>query len=100
MNQKKNLKKAPTIRTFGYSPVGIELKKQTDIAKKQNHELIKVHGLNKTEMSKKRENSDLVYNNFDFKKFSITDEECNELSADTKYKHLKSFSIKQMNSGW
>ena len=51
-------------------------------------------------MSKKRENSDLVYNNFDFKKFSITDEECNELSADTKYKHLKSFSIKQMNSGW
>ena len=45
-------------------------------------------------MSKKRENSDLVYNNFDFKKFSITDEECNELSADTKYKHLKSFSIK------
>ena len=55
------------------------MKKQTDIAKKQYHELIKVHGLNKTVMSKKRENSDLVYNNFDFKKFSITDEECNEL---------------------
>ena len=89
----KKLKKAPTIRRFGYSPVGIELKKQTDIARKQ-YELIKVHGLNKTVMSKKRENSDLLYNNFDFKKFNITDEECYELSADTKYKHLKRFSIK------
>ena len=45
---------------------------------------MKVHVFNKTETSKKRENSDLVYSNFNFKRFSIADEECNELSADTK----------------
>ena len=32
-------------------------------------------------MNKNREKSDLVYNNFSFNKFNITDEEFNELSV-------------------
>ena len=42
-------------------------------------------------MNKKYENSDLVYNNFSFNKFNVSDEEFNELSGDTKYKHLQRF---------
>ena len=40
-------------------------------------------------MNKKNEESDLVNNNFVLKKFNITDEEFNELSADTKCQHLQ-----------
>ena len=42
-------------------------------------------------MNKKRESSGLVYNNFNFKKFNITDEDFDQLSVDTKYKHLQKF---------
>ena len=38
---------------------------------------------------KKRENSDLLYKNFDFNKFSIMDEDFNDVSDETKYKHLQ-----------
>ena len=31
----------------------------------------------------------LLYNNFNFNKFSISDEEFNDLSDDTKYKHIR-----------
>ena len=47
-------------------------------------------------MKEKRENSDMVFNNFNFHKFNITDEEFNELSADTKYKCLQKF-FKKIN---
>ena len=36
-------------------------------------------------MKKERDNSEMVYNNFNFSKFNITDKEFDELSADTKY---------------
>ena len=42
-------------------------------------------------MDKKQENSDLLYNNSNFIKLSITDDEFNELRTDTKYKHLQKF---------
>ena len=35
-------------------------------------------------MNKKRVNLDLAYNNFNFKKISITDKDFNQLSTDTK----------------
>ena len=58
------------------------MKKQTSLAKKQYQELDEVYGLNKTVLDKKHEN---------FKKFNITDDKFNELSDDTKYKHLQKF---------
>ena len=64
-------------------------KKQTDIEKEQNQGLDKFYGFNNTVVNKRRENSDLVYNNFNFSKFSISDEEFNVLSDDTKHKHLQ-----------
>ena len=39
-------------------------------------------------MKEKRENLDIVFNNFKFKKFNVTYVEFNELSADTKYKYI------------
>ena len=42
------------------------------LAGKQYQELEKAHGLNKTQLNKKkRENSYLLYKNFDFNKLSI-----------------------------
>ena len=46
------LEKAATIRRFEYSPLGIELKKQTDIAKKQYEGLDKVYKFNKNNYCK------------------------------------------------
>ena len=40
-------------------------------------------------MNKKPKNSNIVYNDFNFNKFNISDEGFNGLSDDTKYKHLK-----------
>ena len=70
------------------------MKKQTNIAEKQYQKLDKIHVLNKTVLNKNCKNSDLVYNNFNFNKFSITNEEFNGLSDDPKYKHVKSFANK------
>ena len=47
-------------------------------------------------MNKKRANLDLLYKNFDFKKFSITNEWFNDLSLDLKYKHLQKL-LKKIN---
>ena len=41
-------------------------------------------------------NLDPVYNNFNFNKFNISDGEFNDLSNDTKYKHLQMF-FKKIN---
>ena len=96
--EKDLFEKTATIKRPGYSPIGSELKKrtdvsekQTDITKEQYQELGKVYGFNKTVANKQRENSDLVYNNFNFKKFNISDEAFSELSDDTKYKHHQKF---------
>ena len=43
-------------------------------------------------MNKKREDSDLLYKNFNFNKFSISDEEFNELFDDTNF--FRSFLTK------
>ena len=51
----------------------------------QKNNIRKVHGFNKKVMKKERDNSEMVYNNFNFSKFNITDKEFDELSADTKY---------------
>ena len=67
------------------------MEKETDIVEKQYQVLDKVYGFNKTVTNRKRENSDLVYNSFNFNEFNITEEEFNELSVDTKYKHLQKF---------
>ena len=65
------LEKATTIKRFVYSPLGRVLKKQTDIAKKktditkeQYQRIDKVYRFDKTVVNKKREKSNLVYNNF------------------------------------
>ena len=60
------------------------------LAGKQYQELEKAHGLNKTQLNKKnRENSYLLYKNFDFNKLSITNEEFHNVSDEKKYKHLQ-----------
>ena len=72
--EKELIKKPTTIKISKYSPLGSELKKQTDISKKQRQEFDKAHGFDKALMNEKCDNSDLVYNNFNFNKFNITDE--------------------------
>ena len=74
--------KTAAIKTLKYLSLASKLKKKTDIAK---NNIRKGHGFNKTVMNKKRDNSEMVYNNFNFSKFNITDKEFDELSADTKY---------------
>ena len=66
------------------------VKKQTEITKKQYQRLDNVYGFKTTLVNKKRENSGLVYNiNFKLNKLNISEEEFNELSDDTKFKHLQ-----------
>ena len=86
--EKGLLEKAVTIKIFYYSSLGSDLKKQANIAGKQHHQLDTAHGLNITQFNKKRENADMLYKNFDFNKFNITNEEFNDLFCDTKYKHF------------
>ena len=92
LQEKDLLEKPATINRFKNSPLGSELKKQTkNNAEKQYKKLDKVNGFNKRVLNKKHENSDWVCNNFHSNKFSITDDEFNELSDDTKYKDLQKF---------
>ena len=65
------------------------MKKQTNITGKQHQQLDTGHGLIKTQLNQKRENADLLYKNFDFNKFNITNEDLNDLFRDTKYKHFQ-----------
>ena len=88
--------KAAIIKKFDYLPLDSVLQNKTSIAEKQYQELDNVHGLNKTVLDTKRENLDPVYNNFNFNKFNISDGEFNDLSNDTKYKHLQMF-FKKIN---
>ena len=50
--EKELLEKAPTIKIFEYSPLGSELRKQTDIVGKQYLGLNKVYGFDKNEDDK------------------------------------------------
>ena len=65
------------------------MKKQTNITGKQHQQLDTAHGLIKTQRNQKRENADLLYKNFDFNKFNITNEDLSDLFRDTKYKHFQ-----------
>ena len=47
----------------------------------------------KKELSKK-ESSNLVYKNFNFNKFNISDEEIDEFSDDARYNYLEKFFMK------
>ena len=90
LSEKKVLEKAATIKNIELFPLRSELKKQIDIEKKKRYQkLYKVQGLNKIVLDEKRENSHLVYKNFNFNKLRITGEKFRELSDDTKYKHLQ-----------
>ena len=60
----------------------LQKKKIKKKREKQCQESDKVHRFNKKLMNKNFENSDIVFNNFTFKKISGTNEELNELSAD------------------
>ena len=78
-----------------YLPLGSEFKKQTSIAEKQYQNLDdNVRGHDITVLIKKKESCNLLYNNFKFEKFNISDEEFDELSKDTIYKHLDTFFIR------
>ena len=56
----------------------------------------KADGLNKTQLNKKRESSDLIYKKFDLKKLYITIEELNDLPHGTKYEHPQKL-LKKIN---
>ena len=67
--RKKTLGKVATIKRFEYSPLGSELEKQTDIAKKHYQKLDKVYefdeAINKNDRNsiiRKYKKSDLIYN--------------------------------------
>ena len=94
--EKGLLEKAATMKRFEYQPLGSELKEETSISEKQCQELDKVDGINTTVLNEKHVNLDLVYNNFHFNKFSVTDEDVTDLSDDKKYKHLQKF-LKKIN---
>ena len=83
------LEKAATIKRFEYSPLGSENKLTSKKNKYQGLE--KAYEFNKTVVNKKHKNSDQLHNNSNFNTFNISDEEFNELSNETKYKHLQKF---------
>ena len=85
----RTIRKSCTIKIFNYSSLVSDLKKQTNITGKQHQQLDTAHGLIKTQLNQKRENADLLYKNFDFNKFNITNEESNDLFRDTIYKHFQ-----------
>ena len=78
------LDKEAIMKTFEYSPLGTELKKQTSIAEKQYQELDKVHRDDTKLVTKKKESSNLVCNSLSFNKFNVSYEEFFELSEDKK----------------
>ena len=78
------LDKEAIMKTFEYSPLGSELKKQTSIAEKQYQELDKVHRDDTKLVTKKKESSNLVCNSLSFNKFNVSYEEFFELSEDKK----------------
>ena len=78
------LDKEAIMKTFEYSPLGSELKKQTSIAEKQYQELDKVHRDDTKLVTKKKESSNLVCNSLRFNKFNVSYEEFFELSEDKK----------------
>ena len=75
LQEKYLLEKAATMKRFEYWPLGSELKKQTDIAKKHNQGLDKIYEFDKKERDetiskdytkptlKKYTKSDLIYHN-------------------------------------
>ena len=91
--EKRLIEKAPTVKIFEYSPLGSKLKNQNSIAENQYQELGKICGHDKRVVTKKGGSSNLSYNNFNFIKFNISDEEFDEISEDTIYKRLNKFFV-------
>ena len=78
------------MRILEYLSLGSEFNKNLH-CKNKYQGLDKIDGFAETVVDKKPENSDLVYNNFNFNKFDINDEDFNELSDETKYMHHQNF---------
>ena len=78
------------MRILEYLSLGSEFNKNLH-CKSKYQGLDKIDGFAETVVDKKPENSDLVYNNFNFNKFDINDEDFNELSDETKYMHHQNF---------
>ena len=98
--QKDLLEKVAILERFEYSPLGKELKAQTDIAKKQYQGLDKVFISNKDNKNmneqlikkekKKYNKSNLIYNRLSFYSYS-TDKKFDSLSFESKYSYLLNF---------
>ena len=98
--QKDLLEKVAILERFEYSPLGKELKAQTDIAKKQYQGLDKVFISNKDNKNmneqlikkekKKYNKSNLIYNRLSFYSYS-TDKKFDSLSFESKYSYLLIF---------
>ena len=81
--EKDLLEKAATIKRFEYSPVGKELKVQTDITKKKYQRFDKVYESDET-----NNNSDLIYNSKDITKIIVTVKKLDNLSLKWKFSCL------------
>ena len=89
------LEKAATMKIFKYSPLGKELKAQTDIANKQHQKLGHTYKFDKIIKKekptfKKYNNSNLIYNRISFYSYS-NNKEFDSLSQKSKYSYLLSF---------
>ena len=90
------LGKAATVKRFEYSPLGKELKAQTDIAKKQYQTLDKIYEsdetINKKLTSKEYNKSDLIYDtNHSFHRCYRDREKFDKHSPKSKYSFLRNF---------
>ena len=88
--EKDLLEKAATMNRFEYSPLGKELKAQTDIAKKKSYENDKT--ISKKPTRKKYSKSDLTYDaNHSFYKYFRDNRIFNNLSFKSEYSFLVEF---------
>ena len=92
--EKDLLKKVATMKRFDYSPLGKELKAQTDFAKKQYRGLIKFFRSNEKEKPtlKKYNKSDLICNSkYSFYKYYRDNKKIDSFSFKSKYSFLFEF---------
>ena len=95
--EKDLLEKAATMKTFEYSPLGKELKTQTDISKKQYQKLDNFFEFDKIikkeePMFKNYSKSNLIYNGkYSFYKYYLDSKKFDNLSVKSKYSFLHKF---------
>ena len=95
--QKDLLEKAPALKRFEYSPLGKELKAQTDTAKKQYYKFDDTNEfdekINKKSPLKNCSKSDLIYDtNHSFFKYYRDNKTFDNLPFKSKYSFLAKFS--------